>query len=66
MDLGRTHCSELHRDESDMIVFPETGAFKIEDFHAVDALIDIGREAGEAHYAQVESLLRGETANAES
>ncbi len=63
MDLGRQHCSELHRDESDMIVFPKTGAFKIEDFHAVDELIDIGREAGEKHYAEVEQLLKNAELN---
>ena len=58
MDLGRRHASELHRDESDLIIFPETGGFRLEDFHAVEGLIDVGRQAGEKHYAKVESLVR--------
>lgn len=57
MDIGRRHSSELHRDESDLIIFPKTSEFAIEDFHAVDALIDVGRAAGEAQWAAVEELI---------
>ncbi|WP_436715732.1 cyclic nucleotide-binding and patatin-like phospholipase domain-containing protein [Roseiconus lacunae] len=47
MDISRRHCSALHREESDLIIIPQTSDFRIEDFHAVDQLIDAGREAGE-------------------
>ena len=39
--------SALHREESDLIIIPQTSEFRVEDFHAVDALIDAGRAAGE-------------------
>lgn len=58
MDIGRRHASELHRDESDLIIFPKTSEFRMEDFHAVEGLVDVGREAGEKHYAEVESLIQ--------
>lgn len=47
MDISRRHSSALHREESDLIIIPQTSEFRVEDFHAVDALIDAGRAAGE-------------------
>lgn len=58
MDIGRRHSSELHRDESDLIIFPSTSDFDIEDFHAVEPLIDVGRQAGEAQVAAVAELIQ--------
>lgn len=47
MDISRRHSSALHRDESDLIIIPQTSEFRIEDFHAVDPLIEAGRHAGQ-------------------
>ncbi|OYP31148.1 patatin-like phospholipase family protein [Rhodopirellula sp. MGV] len=57
MDISRRHCSALHREESDLIIIPQTSDFRIEDFHAVDALIDAGREAGEKAVETVKNLI---------
>ncbi|MCC9603320.1 patatin-like phospholipase family protein [Stieleria sp. JC731] len=57
MDISRRHCSALHREESDLIIIPQTSDFRIEDFHAVDALIDAGREAGEKAIDNVKRLV---------
>ncbi|WP_197454555.1 patatin-like phospholipase family protein [Stieleria varia] len=57
MDISRRHSSALHSEESDLIITPETQAFKIEDFHAVDPLIDAGREVGERMKADVKRLI---------
>ena len=58
MELSRRHSSELHALDSDMIVVPETKDFRIEDFHAVDPLIEAGIEAGEKSYADVIKLIQ--------
>ncbi len=57
MELGRRHSSELHALDSDMIVVPETQDFQIEDFHAVDPLIEAGVAAGEKSYTDVKKLI---------
>ena len=58
MELSRRHSSELHALDSDMIVVPETQDFRIEDFHAVDPLIEAGIAAGEKSYADVIKLIQ--------
>ena len=45
-----------------MIVVPETQDFRIEDFHAVDPLIEAGIAAGEKSYADVIKLIQSVTA----
>ena len=62
MELSRRHSSELHALDSDMIVVPETQDFRIEDFHAVDPLIEAGIAAGEKSYADVIKLIQSVTA----
>ena len=61
MELSRRHSSELHALDSDMIVVPETQDFRIEDFHAVDPLIEAGIAAGEKSYADVIKLIQSVT-----
>ena len=58
MELSRRHSSELHALDSDMIVVPETQDFRIEDFHAVEPLIEAGIAAGEKSYAEVIKLIQ--------
>ena len=58
MELSRRHSSELHALDSDMIVVPETQDFHIEDFHAVEPLIEAGIAAGEKSYADVIKLIQ--------
>ncbi|QDT59193.1 NTE family protein RssA [Stieleria bergensis] len=60
MDISRRHCSALHREESDLIIVPETSQFKIEDFHAVDELVEAGRRAGEAALVAARDAIRFE------
>ena len=57
MELGRRHSSELHAIESDMIIVPETHDFRIEDFHAVERLIEAGIKVGEETYQEVKDLI---------
>ena len=57
MDISRRHSSALHREESDLIIIPETSKFRIEDFHAVDQLIEAGRKAGENAVANVKRVI---------
>ncbi|MCS7465814.1 patatin-like phospholipase domain-containing protein [Stieleria sp. ICT_E10.1] len=57
MDISRRHSSALHREESDLIIIPQTSAFRIEDFHAVDPLIDAGRRAGEKAVENVKRVI---------
>ena len=57
MDISRRHSTDLHREESDLIILPQTSEFRIEDFHAVDPLIDAGRAAGEEAVADVQRLI---------
>ncbi|MEM6472097.1 MAG: cyclic nucleotide-binding and patatin-like phospholipase domain-containing protein [Planctomycetota bacterium] len=57
MDISRRHSSALHRDESDLIIIPQTSQFRIEDFHAVDPLIESGREAGNRCVEEVKQLI---------
>ncbi|QDT09135.1 patatin-like phospholipase family protein [Planctomycetes bacterium K23_9] len=61
MELSRRHSSELHALDSDMIVVPETQDFRIEDFHAVDPLIEAGIAAGEKSYTDVIKLIESVT-----
>lgn len=56
MDVGRRHATDLHRDESDLLLVPDLGNYKLEDFHALDGLVDAGRAAGEKALAQVEKI----------
>ncbi|MGB7347726.1 MAG: cyclic nucleotide-binding and patatin-like phospholipase domain-containing protein [Pirellulaceae bacterium] len=58
MELSRRHSSELHALDSDLIVVPETQDFRIEDFHAVDPLIEAGIAAGEKSYTDVIKLIQ--------
>jgi predicted acylesterase/phospholipase RssA len=58
MDISRRHSSALHREESDLIIIPQTSDFRIEDFHAVDPLIDAGREAGEKAVENVKRVIQ--------
>ena len=58
MELSRRHSSALHAADSDITISPDTQAFAVEDFHSVDALIDVGLKAGEESYQQVEELIR--------
>lgn len=58
MDISRRHSSALYCEESDMIITPQTQQFEIEDFHAVEPLIDAGRAAGEQAYADVKRLIQ--------
>ncbi|QEF97665.1 NTE family protein RssA [Stieleria maiorica] len=57
MDISRRHSSALHREESDLIIIPQTSAFRIEDFHAVDPLIEAGRRAGEKAVENVKRVI---------
>ncbi|NND97118.1 MAG: cyclic nucleotide-binding domain-containing protein [Pirellulaceae bacterium] len=57
MELSRRHSSEIHALESDLIISPETEEFRIEDFHAVEPLIEAGIKAGESSYADVKRLI---------
>ena len=57
MELSRRHSSDLHAQESDMIVIPDTETFDIEDFHAVDPLIEAGIKAGEENYTKVGEMI---------
>ena len=57
MDISRRHSSALHREESDLIILPQTSDFRIEDFHAVDPLIEAGRAAGEQAVANVKRVI---------
>ncbi|MEO1527824.1 MAG: cyclic nucleotide-binding and patatin-like phospholipase domain-containing protein [Planctomycetota bacterium] len=57
MDISRRHSSALHREESDLIILPRTSDFRIEDFHAVDPLIDAGRAAGEQAVENVKRVI---------
>lgn len=57
MELSRRHSSELHALDSDMTIVPDTQKFRIEDFHAVDPLIEAGVKAGEQSYADVIKLI---------
>ena len=57
MDISRRHSSALHREESDLIILPQTSDFRIEDFHAVDPLIDAGRVAGEQAVENVKRII---------
>ncbi|MEL6106545.1 MAG: cyclic nucleotide-binding and patatin-like phospholipase domain-containing protein [Planctomycetota bacterium] len=57
MDISRRHSSALHREESDLIILPQTSDFRIEDFHAVDPLIDAGRVAGEQAVENVKRVI---------
>jgi predicted acylesterase/phospholipase RssA/CRP-like cAMP-binding protein len=63
MDISRRHSSSLHREESDLIILPETSRFKIEDFHAVDSLIEAGRAAGHNAIGAVTALLEEVSSN---
>ena len=65
MDISRRHSSALHREESDLIIIPETSKFRIEDFHAVDQLIEAGRKAGENAVANVKRVIDHLQPNAE-
>jgi predicted acylesterase/phospholipase RssA/CRP-like cAMP-binding protein len=58
MDISRRHSSALHRDESDLIIIPQTSKFQIEDFHAVDPLIEAGRVAGEMAIENVKRVIQ--------
>ena len=58
MELSRRHSSELHAMDSDLVVVPETQDFRIEDFHAVEPLIEAGIAAGEKSYADVIKLIQ--------
>ena len=57
MDISRRHSSALHREESDLIIIPETSDYRIEDFHAVDPLIQAGRRAGESAVDNVKRVI---------
>ncbi|MCO8120629.1 patatin-like phospholipase domain-containing protein [Stieleria sp. TO1_6] len=57
MDISRRHSSALHREESDLIIIPQTSDYRIEDFHAVDPLIDAGRQAGENAIERVKRVI---------
>ncbi|MCA9140863.1 MAG: patatin-like phospholipase family protein, partial [Planctomycetales bacterium] len=57
MDISRRHSSALHREESDLIIIPQTSRFRIEDFHAVDPLIEAGRHAGEKAVENVKRVI---------
>lgn len=58
MDISRRHSSALHRDESDLVIIPQTSDFRIEDFHAVDPLIAAGRDAGEKAVENVKRVIQ--------
>lgn len=58
MELSRRHSSALHAADSDITISPDTQAFAVEDFHSVDALIEVGIKAGEETYKQVQELIR--------
>ncbi|KAA5540195.1 cyclic nucleotide-binding domain-containing protein [Roseiconus nitratireducens] len=57
MDISRRHSSALHREDSDLIIIPQTSDFRIEDFHAVDPLIEAGRLAGEQAVEDVKRVI---------
>lgn len=65
MDISRRHSSALHREESDLIIIPQTSEFRIEDFHAVDPLIDAGRQAGEKAAENVKRVIQNLQPNTE-
>lgn len=65
MDISRRHSSALHREESDLIIIPQTSEFRIEDFHAVDPLIDSGRDAGERSIEDVRRVIENLPSTAE-
>ncbi|MEM6687825.1 MAG: hypothetical protein AAF664_00270, partial [Planctomycetota bacterium] len=60
IDVAQRHASALHRDRSGFILNPETSDFRLEDFHAVDPLVERGREAAIAQWDRINALVGSE------
>jgi len=58
IDVAQHHITDLHRQRSDLLIKPKTASFRLEDFHAVDALVACGTEAAREAAGEAAALVQ--------
>ena len=57
IDVTKKHTSRQHRIHSDVIISPQISNYRLEDFHEIDSLIELGRVAARESLDELRSMI---------